>query len=200
MVVLGLFVYIVVGSKAKKIAKVCTTQNEKDMPPIRSKPFLLLSAILIITLGCALPGFLSPGKDTCAQGDNMSNPRLVAGLEESGETSRIRITWEPGTETGAELPVEYFQAVSLEGESDVVSTVTLTAEREITVEFNDLSSYLKNEKVLELTLRFPDRREYISCHHAGMDDVYYLKISIHFTPEGTLEETIFEQGVRLGPI
>ena len=130
----------------------------------------------------------------------MTDPRLVAGLEALENTERIRITWDTGTEQGAKLPTAYYQAVTLDGESSVVNTVALTAEREITVEFTDLAVYLQNEKILELTLLFPDRRDYISCRHAGMDDIYFLKVSLFFTPDGLLDDINFEQGVWLGPI
>ena len=160
----------------------------------------LLPAVLLMVLGCVLPGISPSGKDTCTPGDNMVNPRLVAGLEEFEGTERIRITWDTGTEKGAELPTAYFQAVTLDGESNVISAVALSAEREIIVEFRDIASYLQNEKLLKLTLRFPDRRAYISCRHAGMDDIYFLKITLAFASDGSLQDVIFEQGVWLGPI
>jgi hypothetical protein len=130
----------------------------------------------------------------------MTDPRLVDGIEETEEGYQIRIIWDPGTEQGASLPTGYFREVTIEDDLGVVSTVELTGEREITVTFDDLDPYLQSENSLQLTLLFPDRRDHISCRHAGMSDVYYLKVNLEFAEEGNLESSSFEQGVWRGPI
>jgi hypothetical protein len=163
--------------------------------------FSITIGMIAVSLGgCAPQGVPGAGVDTCTSGDNMSDPRLAAGLEELDGGVKIRLTWDSGTGKGAQLPAGYFQAVALSSPPEIVRSAALTAEREITIEFNDLTSFLQTSDSLELSLEFPDRREYISCSHAGMDDRYFLKIILGFTEGGSLEDVQFEQGVRLGPI
>ena len=161
---------------------------------------ITLPMIAFLLVGCTLPGNPGAGRDTCTQGENMTDPRLVAGLEGTEGEARIRITWDQGTGVGAQLPPAYFQAVGLSTPSEYVSSVALTAEREITVEFDDLTELLVAGKPLELSLIFPDRRAFIACSHAGMDDRYYLNITLQFSSEGALEQVKFEQGIHYGPI
>jgi hypothetical protein len=130
----------------------------------------------------------------------MTDPRLVDGVDETEAGHRIRIAWDPGTEQGGALPVDYFREVTVEDDLGVVHTVELTGEREITVSFGDLDSYLQSENSLQLTLLFPDRRDHISCRHAGMSDIYYLKVNLVFTEEGDLDSSSLEQGVWRDPI
>ena len=175
-------------------------ESERACTRVRLRRIILISLITATLVGCILPGRTPPGRDTCNQGDNMTNPRLVNGVEETETGHRIRIAWDPGTEQGASLPTAYFQEVAIEDDLGVVHTVTLTGEREIVVTFEDLTSHLQGENSLQLTLLFPDRRDHISCEHAGMSDEYYLIITLVFTDEGYLDSATFEQGVWLGPI
>ena len=175
-----------------------------SVPPRRSPAVaafpLLLPVLILFAMGCGLLGIPTPAGESCMPGDNMTAPRLVAGLEEMDAGLQIRITWDAGTEQGAQLPAAYFQAVALNEPSEIVRSVALTAEREITVEFNDLTSYLQAQNTLELILVFPDRREFIPCAHPGMDDIYFLKISLRFASDGSIGDAQFEQGAWLGPI
>ncbi|MCB0168756.1 MAG: hypothetical protein KDI79_31300 [Anaerolineae bacterium] len=130
----------------------------------------------------------------------MTNPRLVAGLEVLDDGPGVRITWDQGTEQGASLPTRYFEGVSVEDDLGIVQSIGLTNEREITIKFADLTSYLQKEKKVDLLLIFPDREPFIACRHPGMGDRYFLKMHLTFTDENELEQATFEQSVRLGPI
>lgn len=152
------------------------------------------SFAIIILPGC------NSSTDTCNQGDNMVNPRLVNGLEVTDSGHIVRITWDPGTEKGSFLPTAYFEAVRIEDKQGIVESVKLTNNYEITVKFRELASYLQREKVLDLSLVFPDRRQYIDCRHPGMSDIYYLSMSLYFTDEGALDTVTFKQSVSLGPV
>lgn len=156
--------------------------------------YVLFSLAILVLFGCASEA------DTCSQGQNMTNPRLVDGLEVLDDGHRVRLTWDQGTEKGASLPNSYFEAVSVEDESGIVQSISLTDEREITVKFTGLSSYLQKKKSVDLSLIFPDREQFITCRHPGMRDTYLLKMSLTFTDEHELDKVTFEQSVRLGPI
>jgi hypothetical protein len=61
----------------------------------------------LVALGCG-DGARS---DTCTGGVNMTNPRLVAGLEPSAGGALTRITWDPGTDAGAQLPSTWMMSI-----------------------------------------------------------------------------------------
>ena len=157
----------------------------------------------LTTLAC---GGDEPRSDTCTAGENMSNPRVVAGLEPAAGGSQMRITWLPGTSVGAQLPREYFAAVQLSKETKpevqtLIPSVTLTGERELTLRFRTLGAYLDTHgHVLDFSLAFPDRRNFISCAHAGMDDEYLLRVHMQFNAQQQLERVELAQQVSLGDI
>ncbi|MCB0212008.1 MAG: hypothetical protein KDJ52_21885 [Anaerolineae bacterium] len=156
--------------------------------------YVLFSLTLMLLLGCASEA------DTCSQGDNMTNPRLVDGLEVLDDGYTVRLTWDEGTEQGTALPKSYFEAVTVEDELGIVQSIGLTHEREITINFADLPAYLQKKKSIDLSLIFPDREQFISCHHPGMADRYLLTMSLTFTQENELDKVTFKQVVRLGAI
>jgi len=151
---------------------------------------------------------LIPGcpPDTCTQGDNMTDPRLVNDLEPANGASQVRITWDPGTGVGADLPDAYFSAVNL-GESagtpitqsDLIRSVQLTASRELTVTFQD-TFVPATVGMANFRLFFPDRRDFITCSHPGDTDRYFLDVTLELTPEGTVRNAALEQGKQLGEI
>jgi hypothetical protein len=159
--------------------------------------------VALATLAC---GGDEPRSDTCTAGENMTSPRVVAGLELAPGGSLMRITWEPGTSVGAELPSEYFAAVQLSGETKpevqgLIPSVSLTGERELTVRFRNLGPYLStHDNTLDFTLSFPDRRHFISCGHAGMDDEYLLRVHLRFDAQQQLEHAELVEHVSLGDI
>lgn len=164
-------------------------------------PARLLALAVLMALGCG-DGVRS---DTCTGGVNMTNPRLVAGLEPSAGGSLIRITWDPGTGSGAQLPSGYFAAVQLSPGTApevqmLVGAISQTGEREITVRFRNMGGYLSTHDTLDFVLAFPDRRGFISCEHAGMDDVYLLKIHLRFNAQQELQESVLTEEVVLGDI
>jgi len=171
----------------------------------QDRPGMYRVAVLaaLTTLAC---GGDEPRSDTCTAGENMANPRVVAGLEPAPGGSVMRITWEPGTSVGAQLPSEYFAAVQLSGETKpevqgLIPGVSLTAERELTVRFRNLGPYLgTHDNALDFTLAFPDRRSFISCGHAGMDDEYLLRIHLQFNAQQQLEHAELVEHVSLGDI
>jgi hypothetical protein len=159
--------------------------------------------VALTTLAC---GGDEPRSDTCTAGENMTNPRVVSGLEPAPGGSLMRIAWEPGTVVGAQLPSEYFAAVQLAAETKpevqgLIPSVTKTGERELTVRFRNLGAYLDtHDRRLDFTLAFPDRRKFISCGHAGMDDEYLLRVHLQFNAQGQLERAELAQHVTLGDI
>ncbi len=62
----------------------------------------------------------------------------------------------------------------------------------IKLTFTDLPSYLQQQNSLHLKLLFPDRREFIACRHPGMNDRYFLDVTLTFTEESTLDDVTFE--------
>jgi hypothetical protein len=129
----------------------------------------------------------------------------VAGLEPSVGGALTRITWDPGTDAGAQLPSSYFAAVQLSPETSaevqpLVPGVSQTGEREITVRFRNLGAYLNTHDTLDFVLAFPDRRGFISCRHAGMDDEYLLKVHLKFNAQQQLQEAVLTEEARLGDI
>ena len=156
---------------------------------------MLLLATPALVTGCAA--------DTCTQGDNMTDPRIVDGLEDADTGHQIRISWDAGTEEGALLPDAYFEAVQLEVSEEltnIVVSATATAAREITVGLAGMTTYLESEDALSFTLVFPDRRDFIDCFHLGMDDRYNLDATLIFTTAGALDQADLDQTVFLGAI
>lgn len=157
----------------------------------------------LATLAC---GGDEPGSDSCSAGGNMTNPRLVAGLETAPGGSTMRITWEPGTSQGAALPSEYFAQVQVsrgtaEEVRALIPSVSLTGERELTVRFRTLGPYLDaHGNALDFALTFPDRRGFISCSHPGMDDEYLLKVHLQFDAQKQLERAELNEHVSYGDI
>jgi hypothetical protein len=156
-----------------------------------AKLILLIVVVALILTAC----------DTCTGGENMANPRLVAGLEQSEAAPMIRIAWDQGSGPGAELPPAYFEKILVEEGEDWVQAIEKSGEREITVVFNDLAGHLQDEQnSLHLRLVFPDRAAHISCFHLGAPDAYLLELDLNFMPDGTLDEATFRQSARLGPM
>jgi len=157
----------------------------------------------LTTLAC---GGDEPHPDTCTDGENMTDPRIVAGLEPAPGGSAMRITWDPGTSAGAQLPSDYFAAVKLSAETapevqSLIPSVTLTGERELSVRFRTLGAYLDTHgNALDFTLAFPDRRDFISCVHPGMSDEYRLKVQLRFNAQRQLEHAELAEQVSLGDI
>ncbi|KFE66140.1 hypothetical protein DB31_1205 [Hyalangium minutum] len=157
----------------------------------------------LTTLAC---GGDEPRSDSCSAGENMTNPRLVAGLEPAPGGSLMRITWDRGTDLGAELSSDYFAQAQLAGETAeevraLIPSVTLTGERELTVRFRTLGPYLENhQNALDFTLVFPDRRKFVSCEHAGMDDAYMLKVHLQFDAQKQLERAELAEHVSFGDL
>lgn len=157
----------------------------------------------LTTLAC---GGDEPRSDSCTAGENMTNPRLVAGLEPTAGGSLMRITWDRGTDLGAELPLDYFAQAQLSGETAaevqaLIPSVTLTDERELTVRFRNLGPYLEaHGNALDFTLAFPDRRKFVSCEHSGMDDAYMLKVHLQFDAQKQLERAELAEHVSFGDL
>lgn len=146
-------------------------------------------------------------KDTCSQGDNMSNIRVKQSFDASLEAPTLTILWDTGTEKGALLPPSYFAEVILnkgsgtEPElSDLISSVSASAAQELTVTFKSLSSYLETHQTFKFRLEFPDRIRFIDCTHSGMADRYFLDVTLHFNSTGLFEKATFEQRTSLGAI
>jgi hypothetical protein len=166
---------------------------------------LIAAGVALAQLGCGDEPSPNPQPNTCTTGSNMTDPRLVAGLEPSAGGSLIRITWDPGTDFGASLSSDYFSAAQLSRETPsevqpLVSNVSLMEERQLTVRFRNLGPYLATHRTLEFVLEFPDRRQFISCTHAGMDDVYLLRVRLEFDEHGQLQNTVMTEDVSLGDI
>lgn len=146
------------------------------------------------------------GTDSCSSGGNMTDPRLVAGLETAPGGSTLRITWDAGTGQGAALPKEYFSEVRVSEETSeevrtLIPGVSLTGERELTVRLRTLGPYLEaHGNVLDFTLAFPDRRGFISCSHPGMDDAYLLKVHLQFDAQKQLERAELAEHVSPGDL
>ena len=91
-------------------------------------------------------------KDTCTNGLNMVDPRIVNGLEPGDPGPSLRITWDEGTERGRQLPEAYFAGVSpftrFDPSSQLVVSAVLTGPRLIRVQLVDLTERLKTEDKL----------------------------------------------------
>jgi hypothetical protein len=145
---------------------------------------------------CGLFNFDEAFKDTCNQGMNMTNPRVVGGFDAASLSPTLVITWDTGTGRGAELPDRYFAEVT--GYSIEEFTATFNSSpKNITLTFGSLSNFLAKKDRLEVTLNFPDRRGYIDCRHPASPDRYYLNILLKFSGEEFLSAE-FMQGVSLG--
>lgn len=144
--------------------------------------------------------------DSCSSGGNMTDPRLVAGLEAAPGGSTLRITWDPGTGQGAGLSSDYFSQVRVSDETPeevraLIPSVTLTGERELTVRLRTLGAYLEEHgNVLDFSLAFPDRRDFISCSHSGMDDEYQLKVHLQFDAQKQLERAELAEHMSSGKL
>ncbi|WP_224372899.1 hypothetical protein [Hyalangium versicolor] len=170
----------------------------------RFAPWVVAALVAMAQVGCG-DDEPSASKDSCSSGNNMTNPRLVDGLEPTAGGSLIRITWEPGTSLGAQLPSEYFAAVQVSRETapevqSLVTTVSLTEDRQITVRFRNLGPYLVDHDALEFKLAFPDRRGFISCSHPGMDDEYLLNVRLEFDEQKELQRASLTEDVSPGDI
>ena len=102
----------------------------------------LASRTIIIFIGLVLLLLPACSINTCTRGQNMTNPRLVNGVEQVEAGHRIRITWDQGTGRGASLPDAYFAVVRVESGVEFVNMIQKSGEREITIIFNDLATHL----------------------------------------------------------
>lgn len=159
--------------------------------------FLLIGIVVASTPGCS-------ASDTCTQGDNMTDPRVSGTFDSAAADPEFTITWDTGTERGADLPNDYFAQVELSAETSaevvpLIESVTYSEPRNITVSFNDIAPYLAEQDTLTFTLEFPDRIRYIDCTHPGMGDNYLLEVTLNFS-RGEFTGANFRQVVQLGAI
>jgi len=165
----------------------------------------LIIIVSISLLGCPIDGRENIGRDTCTQGDNMTNLRMGAPFDAQVAVPGLLIVWDIGTERGAELPASYFAAVTVAYETDdaiklLIDGVAYTNQREITVMFADLATYLASNTILGFTLAFPDRNAFIDCTHPGSADRYLLDVSLVFDASANLVSSTFTERKELGPI
>jgi hypothetical protein len=158
----------------------------------------LLSVIMLS--GCDLFNFEEAFKDTCSPGFNMTNPRVLGDFDVASLSPTLVITWDTGTERGAELPDRYFAEVRTSLSEDwLVGGPTFSpSPKNITLTFKSLGDFLAKEDTLEFDLLFPDRRGYIDCRHPASPDRYGLNVILKFSgPEFVGAE--FRQFANLGP-
>src|SRR5262245_56464949 len=157
---------------------------------------LLLCVALMATVSCS--------EDTCNNGLNMSAPHIDGGIYTDAGMPAVRISWSQGTERGARLPETYFAQVSLveNGEDfDLIGSVRFMAPQTIVVRFTSAFwERVKSKPTVTFELRFPDRRDSISCYHRGMSDRYFLKVEMTFDDKGRLASSSLGEFVYLGPI
>ncbi|MFO7547153.1 MAG: hypothetical protein R6W77_16795 [Trueperaceae bacterium] len=160
----------------------------------------LVLATMALLPGC---GFLF--QDTCAGGQNMTDPYLVSPFDARATAPELVIGWSQGTGPGAHLPEAYFEAVQFAlgvHEPDVaalLSDVRYEAPRRIVVTLASLQDYVAANDGLSFELEFPDRREFISCRHPAAPDRYFLTIDLAFDATGAFESVTLDQRVLLGP-
>jgi hypothetical protein len=162
---------------------------------------LMTSAMALLLAACS-PQSCPPAcvSDSCAGGDNFANLRLDPANPPEESQSRLDVLFDPGVGVPAPLPDSYYAAAlpkdhqSTDGGS-IVTQVTLVS----TGHFRfDLERPLGQSVSLRLLL--PDRRGFISCRHAGMDDRYTLDLQV---TKGSLDAGYSlggSQSVDLGPI
>lgn len=158
--------------------------------------YALLATTAVAVVACAKDG------DTCTGGANMTNPRLVAGLESAAGATFVRITWDPGTGLGAELGRSYFATVrllpaTLDAGVAVAEAPALTGDREIRVEIVDTRP---PPKTLSFELAFDDRARHVDCRHPGMADQYVLAVAIDVDASSEVTRTELAERVILGDI
>lgn len=142
--------------------------------------------------------------EPCGGGVNMTDPRIEGGFDSSAESPTLRVVWGPGTGKGAELPSTYFDAVELRPRpgdaSSLVTGLERTGSREIVLTFSSVQAYLEENQSFVVLLEFPDRRRYIDCDHAGMQDFYMLTVTLEFDEHGVLLAGEVRQWVDAGAI
>ena len=126
----------------------------------------------------------------------MTNPRLDPSFPVDPSSRTLQITWDVGAEPGSHLPDAYFAAGHGPAEGTSVVSVRLIAPRVLEVTLNDRAGTLK-----DFNLIFPDRRGYLKCSHAGMNDTYSLTANVKWVgePPGHLVQS-FTERVSRGPI
>lgn len=155
----------------------------------------------------------------------MSAPRLVRGLETDASGTFVTIEWDAGTDRGAALPASYFREVTLAKDgvrlpdgtppgNAFVADVRATGDRQIIVRFTGLDALWSSgdggasagdagaqpERRLAFVLQFPDRAKHIDCTHPGMNDEYFLTVTLTFSDPNHLATSTFEQRVSVGAV
>jgi hypothetical protein len=141
-------------------------------------------------------------RDTCSDGDNMSNPRISEGVDLTVQSPELHLTWERGTGIGATLPDSYFDSIrpsELDVSREVIQSAQHIAPREILIQLarEELIRNLEKSSELKLTLWFPDRRSTIPCTHPGTADMYIVNITLE-VQAGLLARATVQQSVYLG--
>jgi hypothetical protein len=154
---------------------------------------VVVTAALVATLACS-----SEKVDNCGGGVNMSNARLVSGVETTGGASFLRIAWERGTGWGAELPRAFFASVRIDDSTGtpVAIGAALTGDREIRVELGASP----RSSTVSFVLIFDDRSRHVACSHPGMADRYLMHVSVVIDANGGVTSSTLVESVSLGPI
>jgi hypothetical protein len=99
-----------------------------------------------------------------------------------GEGPSIKIRW---SHDGDNVPDVYWLDARFDYTSDaalgaIEYRVDVTASHELNVRFNSLDAYLATHSTIALRVVFPDTRTVVKCRHPGMDDVYYIDVTLNF--------------------
>jgi len=132
----------------------------------------------------------------------MSNPRINEGVDLTGQSPELHLTWERGTGIGATLPDSYFDSVrpsEMDVSHEVIQSIQHIAPRDILIQLarEELIRSLEKSSQLKLTLWFPDRRSAIPCTHPGTVDTYIVNITLE-VQAGVLASATVQQSVYLG--
>lgn len=166
--------------------------------PVRV-PRCLVAPLVVASL--LIAGLLLPACDTCSGGSNFGTVEVLGPFDATEATPVLAIGWTGGTEEGAGLPPEYFDAPWLYGpDAPLVLSVAHPADRELHVTFADLQDRVGDPRPIVFGLEFPDRSLFLDCTHPGMSDAYFLFVTLTLAADGTLESSLFEEDVSYGAL
>lgn len=143
-------------------------------------------AAILVLAGCSLGTV-----DNC-QPPPFLDAAIVGGLQGTAVAPFVAVAWSASSD---DLPDAYFEKATV-SPATLARGVSFVSPRELDVQLVALSQLPTNQDVV-VTVALPDTREFTSCRHPGMADVYSFTVVLRFDSSHALTEANVTPIVRI---
>ena len=134
----------------------------------------------------------SPGAIDDCQPPPFADAAIAGGLQGTAAAPFVAVEW---SASSGDLPDAYFAKATV-SPATLARGVSFVSPRELDVQLVALSQLPANQDVV-VTVALPDTRDFTSCRHPGMADVYSFTVVLRFDASHALTESNVTPIVRI---